>query len=59
MPSHVNGSGASTILTKTPGIFVPQASVTTGKVGTTASARHSTVAAPSAGTTGANVLLIV
>ena len=59
MPSQVNGSGVSIVLTNTAGMLVPQASITIGVTGGTASTRHSTVEPASAGTTGTFVLLIV
>ena len=56
VPSQVNGSGASTVETKTAVMLVPHTSTTVdGGVGVVALVKHSTVLAPSAGTTGAVV----
>ena len=59
MPSHVNGFGVSTVLTKTAGILFPQTSVTTGVTGASAATKHSTVEPPFTGTTGELVTSIV
>ncbi len=59
MPSQVNGSGASTVLSNVGVILLPQTSTTTGVVGAVAADKHSTVELPSAGTTGEVVISIV
>ena len=59
MPSQLNGLGLSTVDTRTAGTLLLQLSVTTGVAGAVASARHSTVDAPSAGTTGSVVTSMV
>jgi hypothetical protein len=55
----VIGFGVLTVLTNTAGILLPQASVTTGVVGATASETQATVEAPLAGSTGEVVLSMV
>jgi hypothetical protein len=59
VPSHVIGFGVLTVLTNTAGTLLPQASVTVGVVGATASDAHATVEAPLAGSTGEVVLSMV
>ena len=51
VPSHVNGSGESTVDTSVAVIGAPHTSVTVGVVGAVALARHSTVFDPLAGMT--------